>query len=703
MQSTHRSRKNNSRSRRIAGIFTIIVVAGVTFSCGTPHPYTTAVSPAAPPNFTEAVALYYEGDFQKSIEVLKDLMAVDMQDVRPRWQIIREYQEAGEYGPAAAVLRQLIAANPDDARTQEALFVNLLLAGDLAAARAMLPLPVQTAHSLFYEGLLFMETGDAGRAIPLFRKCLSMQEYQPMAWYFLGKLLYGTGDYKTAEKCFNRVLSQNPGLTIALEPLADSMLAQGNFRAAYPMLLRARNILPDNTGIAEKITELERQHPELLRKREETRARVQKDTVPPLVKTFPGTTAGSPIIRVGLAENLQSITIKTGGQFTIRRTGGDSVTIYQGPGSELLLVRSTTEGVALSLPGDPPFLTSATPVTLKYDKPQDTTVVFSLVNDRGSFYATTTDPAYRGTIEFRPSGKGVSVINSLPLDEYLYSVLPSEMPGLWPMAALEAQAVAARSYTLASLGTFASKGYDVQGSVVSAAYGGVGSEYPNTTEAVNATAGQILIYNGKPLKAFYSANSGGYSENSTVVWGEPAGMAAVPDILTPPRENYLPLAELITWLRSDPKTYSSVSPYYSRAAYRWVKWVSADEISRRVGRSEDIGTVLSVITRGRGISGRVEKVEVTGTKGSVILRGDRIRGALGLLRSTLFTVRPRIGRGGVPEYFIFTGGGWGHGVGMDQSGSAGMASAGYTYKEILAHYYPLAVLGTDRTSPASNR
>ncbi len=683
------------RALELLAIGTILVGAGSCVTTRVAGGAGGAIVPAeAHPTFAAAVADYYHGSFNRSIEMLRRLMAGNPHDLEARWEIVSEYQEAGEYGKAGEVLRDLAASSADPAKVQQELFVNRYLAGDLKGARELLPLSIESAHSLFYEGLLYLDSGDRLRAISLLRSSLALREWHPMAWYFLGKLLYASAEYAGAEKSFERVLRQDPDLTIALVPLARAILARGEDHAAYPLLLRAREILPNDGWIAMKITELQDAHPILAEKRAQARATAKRTLVPPRVAAVPPQVAASRIVRVGLSEELRSITLKTGGPFVIRSASPGGAPLYRGAGDQLIVVRSEGKGIILSDAGKEPFLSWSAPVTLEYGDPRCTTLIFDLVSERGSFYAATGNPAYRGTMEFRPDREGFAVINALPLEEYLYSVLPSEMPAFWPMAALKAQAVAARSYTLASLGTFASRGYDLAGSVVSAAYGGVGSESAATTEAVNATAGQVLLFEGRPLEAFYSANSGGYSENSTVVWGELTGMEAVPDLLTAKRASDLPLTALISWLRGDPSSYSAIAPYYSRAAYRWEKWVPAQEIARRVERQKAIGRVLSIITRGRGISGRVAEVEVIGADGTVFVRGDLIRYALGGLRSTLFTVRPKLGPNGLPQYFIFTGGGWGHGVGMDQSGAAGMASAGYTYQEILSHYYPRARLET---------
>lgn len=90
----------------------------------------------------------------------------------------------------------------------------------------------------------------------------------------------------------------------------------------------------------------------------------------------------------------------------------------------------------------------------------------------------------------------------------------------------------------------------------------------------------------------------------------------------------------------------------------------------------------------RGVTGRVESVTITGSRGETTVLRDAIRSALGGLRSNLFISAPQLNENGVAEAFLFEGAGWGHGVGMCQSGAAGMAEAGYEYTEVLGHYYP---------------
>jgi SpoIID/LytB domain protein len=285
----------------------------------------------------------------------------------------------------------------------------------------------------------------------------------------------------------------------------------------------------------------------------------------------------------------------------------------------------------------------------------------------------------------------MTVINIVPMEEYLYSVVPSEMPSSWPEEALKAQAIAARSYSLGNLGQFADRGFDLFGTPHSMAYHGVGSENKKTTDAVTATRGIIMRGGKLPLKAYFSANHGGYSEDTVTMWGYDAYMQAVPDKLVSLRTSPLPLDALYRWVRDAPTSYSIVPRYSYVSAYRWEKWVTPAEIRRRL--PEDPGDITQIISRGRGISGRIYELEVRGSRRSVTVKGDAIWNAMGSLRSSLFTIRYKLAKDGTVEYFIFQGAGYGHGIGLDQHGAAGMASVGFSAEDILRHYYPRAAMG----------
>ena len=326
--------------------------------------------------------------------------------------------------------------------------------------------------------------------------------------------------------------------------------------------------------------------------------------------------------------------------------------------------------------------------------------------------------SYRGRIEIgRYGGKStLTAVNVVPLEEYLYGVVPCEMPASWHVEALKAQAVCARSYALIKAGyhaeTDVKRGYRMVDTVQSQVYGGTTYEHVRSNAAVDATKGETLCYENRTVTGYYCSGSGGHTENVEDVWGFTVPyLQGVPDIY---------------------ETNPSKKP--------WSVTLSKDELTRLL-RSEgkDVGTVKKVMQEVVTSSGRVTSLRIVGSLGSVRLATDALRNVLELA-STKFrvydsdSVPDRVtiqgasgtreaaihdcyvisGDGTVqsadgltkqyvvlsadnmesfPRYapeageYLFAGMGHGHGVGMSQSGAYGMAEQGFTYKEILEHYF----------------
>jgi stage II sporulation protein D len=212
---------------------------------------------------------------------------------------------------------------------------------------------------------------------------------------------------------------------------------------------------------------------------------------------------------------------------------------------------------------------------------------------------------YRGAFTVSSDGKGVSLVDSVPLEQYLYGIVPSEMPSTWEPEALKAQAVAARSYALAvrkTNGTF-----DVYGDTRSQVYGGLLAEKQTTTDAVDQTAGEVLLYDGKVAVTYFYSTSGGRTAAIADVW------------------NAQPVPYLVSV--SDP--YDAISPYHDWGPlpFTAVKLAKAFKLP---GRLLDVQTELNP-------SGRVSAVTASGDQGDVTLTGGELRAALNL-RSTWFRI-----------------------------------------------------------------
>jgi SpoIID/LytB domain protein len=671
--------------------------------------------------FRKAVDSYYEGNLEESIRLLESALQQESAHTeiqaygKIQEELIRLYQEIGPLGaridPTAYQTqletwgKALYDLSGNSAAWERELFICAVLAGHSKKALELLPLREPTPESYLYQGILSLETeGNSSpeQAVLLFQTSLKGDDSRPATWYFLGNTWLTLGNLEEATICFRTALRKDGSFLPALTALMETVLLQGNVQEGYTLLNRLQNILPFRKDISKRILELETEYPEL---RVKVAEKIQTKRVlkePPRTLPFTGDVSRIPRIRVALALGLSTLSFKIASPYLARwisPEGTEDQEILE-PGIYKLLqnrqlgdtqirIDSTaleeTDLYILTLP-------SSGSAYLEPQEPGSTVLLFDLSNETGSFIATVDDRSFRGSFQILQEEDGFTLINHINIEEYLYSVLPSEMPAGWPPEALKAQAIAARSYSLAMMERSRSKPFDVYGSTRSAAYRGVGSEHPNAIEAVDATRGIYLREENGPFPAFYSANSGGYGEGAEAVWGSKDPNSAVPDILSGKRETYLSLSELTDWLRSYPLSYSSQPSFHYPAAYRWERWVTPEEIRTRLGTAAPAGRVTAILTRGRSISGRVREVEIQTEGGSLRYTGDRVRTILGGLRSTLFTLRVKIGKDGYPEFFIFSGGGWGHGVGLDQSGAAGMAAAGFTAEQILQHYYPGATM-----------
>ncbi|AGL01242.1 SpoIID/LytB domain-containing protein [Desulfoscipio gibsoniae] len=282
---------------------------------------------------------------------------------------------------------------------------------------------------------------------------------------------------------------------------------------------------------------------------------------------------------------------------------------------------------------------------------------------------------YRGNLEIRTSENYLTVINELPIEQYLYGVVPAEMPVSFPSEALKAQAVVARSYLHAQLGSYASFGFDVLDNQSNQVYQGYDGENPVASGAVDATSGMVLAYCGQPIAAFFHSSSGGFTENSEDVW-----------------------FETLNFIRSKEDPYDNNGKHYDwSVTYSTGELVALinQQLKKYIPSSEfiELASITDLKELERTASGQrvkillIEGIDAGGSpRVYTIANADRVRNVLGL-RSALFTMQkqtdPDEGISGV----TFNGSGSGHGLGMSQYGAAGWAGQGYSFQDILQYYY----------------
>lgn len=325
--------------------------------------------------------------------------------------------------------------------------------------------------------------------------------------------------------------------------------------------------------------------------------------------------------------------------------------------------------------------------------------------------------SYRGEIEVgRYHKKGVTAINVIGLEDYLYGVVPSEIVSSWPKESLKAQAVAARSFAIFntySSNKYPNEAYQLCDTVTSQAYKGFTGETATCNEAVKETYNQVLYYDDKVIPAYFFSTSGGHTEDSQNVWsGTVAYLKGMPDLY---------------------ETQPAIQP--------WLQAITASEIEAILTKNKiNIGNVVDVQVTSYSSGGRAMSLNIIGTAGSHELHKETMRSWLGLKSRKFNLVKSNDGPpqtfnavdsegtkvgnyqeiytingdmktsslnmnnnqliifseddinsiptiSGISDTFIFVGQGNGHGVGMSQSGAKGMANAGYTYKQILEYYF----------------
>lgn len=357
-------------------------------------------------------------------------------------------------------------------------------------------------------------------------------------------------------------------------------------------------------------------------------------------------------------------------------------------------------------------------ITVNGSKMAAATVRVAVKPDKVQHYIEVNRRHYRGgiTIQRTVNGSGLTVINTIGVEEYLYGVIAREISPDWPLEAVKAQAVAARTYLLANMNKHKQQGFDICATTDCQVYGGYDSEKERSRKAVDDTAGQAILYKGKLIPAYFHSSSGGYTEDSENVWG-----------------TYQPYLRGVV-------DFDQNSPHF-----KWEKEITPKQLETalrnagyNIGSLEAIYlsrlTPTPVSTQDRGVSGRVKTLQFVGSNSSVAVSGAKLRTLLSL-NSTLFDIDiivsvkkklefgitdsagdrekkhvelnlpPRKEQGLVTdsddirrisgradEKLLITGYGWGHGVGLSQWGAKAMAekvqpSDTTYYKTILKHYY----------------
>ncbi len=321
---------------------------------------------------------------------------------------------------------------------------------------------------------------------------------------------------------------------------------------------------------------------------------------------------------------------------------------------------------------------------------------------------------YGGSLRLQPNAYGTyTLVNIVPLETYLRGVVPHEIGYNAPYSAVQAQAVLARTYVLASRHRFAVDNYELCADTQCQVYKGLQDTSPIADQAIADTRGQVLTYQGRVIDALYSSTTGGITANFTDVWdGTPRPyLQAVIDMVNPP----FSLAELNLSSESNFRSFMARRenlPFNEQGwrTFSWQRDSSLAEIRssllaflRQAGdRQTQFTRINSLRVTQRSSSGRVNQLTVSTDTGEINIRKDEIIDAFTAPDSLFFYVQPLVAEDGKTlTGYRFIGGGLGHGVGMSQTGAYRLARMGWSYQQILAFYYRgtrLQTLGKDAIS-----
>ncbi len=617
------------------------------------------------------------GDWPGAVEAYQGYLARSEEwTVRARWALA--LAQMGRWGEAEDSLESLLLAHPDDPD---------LLWG-LARSRMF-----QAQFRQIPAGKTKQERLASAR--DLFSHLAHLQPDNSLARFELAEVCRALGDTDRALSEYQAALKRDGSAKKAYRYLAELFALKKRHTEALAMFEKAQAIEPDDPELNKESALEKKMAPSVVTHRQVERLQQWEGWKAPSETPL----ASSPVtIRVGLFTGLKHLLFRCATDLQVATPAGTAVTLLPSGEYEVFYLPSPKSGK-----GREKWTLSDTcgKTWLKfknrlYFTPRESRVPFevhAVPSNTGYFYAREEDRAYRGLLEISPrSGAGFQVINRVSLEDYTAGVLPAEMSYLWPMEALKAQAIVARTYVLSKMGRHNAEGFDVCDSVHCEVYRGLRAEQETTNQAVLATAGQILTKGGQVVPVAFSAQCGGHTQDYEEAWGFKAPVVGVPDYDpsdNPGLEFPLSPSRLRDWVRESPPTYCRLPNLKGYTNYRWKSLITAKDLQKRL---PEVGRIRRLVVEKRSVAGWAERIRVEGTGGVKWVHGDIIRRFLGGLRSSLIWIEPQCDARGWPVEYVIEGGGWGHGVGLCQVGCCGMALAGKKSQEILTHYFPLAQL-----------
>ncbi|MFA6002731.1 MAG: SpoIID/LytB domain-containing protein [Elusimicrobiota bacterium] len=660
-------------------------------------------------------ALYFKGDYAQAVDRYESAIRISSRTL-DAWvnggAVLDEY---GEPEKAAFWYEHAAGLDSADNEVLTALGWSLLRARKpreaAAEFRRVLQRDPDQASALLGLARSELSSGRPRQAVTLLTRATAYQPLTGISNMFLGQAYEAAGENANAVSAYRQAIGTDSYLLEARQALGRLYLRMRSLNDAFKQFSRILESEPHNAEVLSLLAKLQ---PLLPRKEGPQPGRGLRPPIAAVAASaaFP---AAVPVLRIGIGTTpmghpraRQALAFSATSDFTLseaqtgkRMTSGGADEFWtvrikivkKRPILELTnesrRLRLLRRGGLLITPQDP-----------------DRGLVALNLNGTTSGSAVTADKLLRGQVEISLWKRKLRVINRLDLENYTHGVVSAEMPVRSPAEALKAQAVVARTHALfIKLVTrrHRKEGFDVCDEQHCQVYSGARAESERSRAVVEASRGVIVTYKGKPAHVIYSSNCAGHTQNGKDLtgWGDVPywiGIADSPAASAPPASPW----GLRRWVTSLPPAYCKPSNFVHPSHFRWTRMVSLLELSRKADRRYHTGRLKRIRPLRRSPSGNVNVLLLEGSKRRVKLDSEMaIRGllAVGSLRSTLFVFEPEYQADGKPAAITFHGGGWGHSVGMCQSGAMGQAEAGRDFKTIILSYFPGTALGRTEYAP----
>jgi stage II sporulation protein D len=655
--------------------------------------------------------LFESGNLTKAATAFEDAAKTSTAGASAYLDAAIVYRDIGDNKKALSMFERAVALSSADADVQAEYGWAALRAGKLVEASrafdASLLLRPGDPDALLGRGRLFLEVKRPDEASKTFEGLVKSDPDDTLGWMYLARAYVAEGRSQDAVDAYQRSFQSDSAFSEVRLSLGSLYQRLKNFNEAWRQYAMILTIDPRHLAAKRLKKDMTRR----------LHGRIAKSVLPvqaitepfPIVVSTPSVTM--PVLRVGIGTSESgkpilktSLVFRCTGPFRVVEPSSGKV-LKEGPGGVRFLIRPKRGGGMFEVVDNRQrkLLQFGHTVGFEPKNPRmDSIIVRELRVAQGYSWSSTRDRQLKGRVEVRVRGRRLYLVDRLSLEDYVYGVVTEEMPRNFPLEALKAQAVIARSmtiYEMRHLHPHKSFHYDMCDGQHCQVYGGVSGESPEARQAADETRGQVLTYGKDVAQTPYSSNCGGHTQDSGEVhgWARLRYLTGRLDGSGPDDLPYSPW-RLELWLKSRPSNvYCDLVPDMPPARFRWVRAVPAKELAARVNREHWIGDLKRLVVVKRSRAGHANEILLEGTRGRVMIKKEHvIRRTLGLgaLRSTLFVVETERDKKGMPTEFIFYGGGWGHGVGLCQYGAAGRALRGQSYREILDHYFPGTKLRT---------